>query len=207
MAATVRAEPQEVAILDLQPDLRDSLLVCRLHIRGLPTPPMRETLESGLPSAVVVALTLSNGEGNERGGGAIEVRVEPDLWEQEFLLQTPLMEERLETLEEVADRLSRLGPLPVAAADRLGMMGTLRIGARLAVHPLAPAETERMESVLAGDAAEEPDQKEISIGLGALVRLFWGGSPGDEWIADFQSAPFTLARLRKNAPALEPSRP
>jgi hypothetical protein len=188
-----------IEILEVEPGLCDSLLVCTLDAKGLPDEPSRETLLSGLPSSIIVALSLLDAEGDERAHSLAEVRVEPDLWEQIFVVKMPMVERRVDSIEEVAALLERLGPIPLIAIQGFAGAGPWRIRSRLAVRPLASAEILRVETLLAGRReGDEPDRQEVSVGLAALLRLVFGGRANDEWVADAVSRPFLPESLEEN---------
>ncbi len=190
------AVEEEIRIEAVAPARTDTALVCHLRTRGLPGEASRETLASGLPSALVLAVSLLDAGGDELGGSRAEVRIEPDLWDETWVVRTPLLDRRLTSLDEVAEMLRHLGPLPVLPLERFGMDERLRIRVRLAVHPLAPTEVRRVRSLFGGEPTEEAsDRREVSVGLGSLVRYFLGGPPDQDWIADATSAPFTWHTL------------
>jgi hypothetical protein len=191
----------DVAVLDVTPGELDSLIVCRVATQGLPDPRSAETLESGLPAALVMAFSLLDAEGSEIGRSRVEVRIEPDLWEQVFLIRTPLMDQRVESLEAVTEVLSNLGPLPVLPIGGLDTQSIMRLRLRMAVHPLAATEVERVQ-ILFGGKTGEPDEdeeatdrREVSVGFGSLVRYFLRGSPDENWVVDVTTGRFTRASL------------
>jgi len=86
--------------------------------------------------------------------------------------------------------------LPVLPLPGLDPTAPMRLRSRLAVHPLAPTEIERVQSLFGGDSGEdEPDRREVSVGLGTLVRYFLRGGPDENWISDVTSSAFTGASL------------
>ena len=178
-----------VAIERVEASRRDSLLVCRLVTRGLPDPASRETLESGLPCAVRVETALLDEAGEPLADLRTSIRIEPDLWERIFVIRMPLFDRRVETIEEVAAILSDLGPIPVALLVGLPARDPVRIRARLAVDPLAPEQERRVRGLFGAEEARagEPDRREISIGIGALLRHFLHAEEGD-WIAEAVSS-------------------
>jgi len=184
----------DVSIREVTPSRTDTLLVCTLRTAGLPDARSRETLASGLPSAIVVALTLFDASGHERGTSRAEIRIEPDLWENLFVLRMPTADLRLSSLEEVAAHLAEMSPLPVAPLRLVDAVGALTLRARLAVHPLAPTEKRRVHALFGG-GTDEPDRREVSVGLGSLVRYFLGRSPDETWRASASSEPFHRATL------------
>lgn len=195
-----------VRIEGLEPGIIDTSLVCTLLTSGLPDLASRETLASGLPSALVIAFSLLDAAGNERAVSRVEVRIEPDLWEQTLVVRSPLAERRATSLEEVAQLMARLGPLPVLPLARLPVPPLLQIRARLAVQPLAPAELDRVGALFEGGrtSAAEPNRHESSVRLGSLVRYFLGKQPGEDWVAEAFTSRFDwqqLERRRSGAPA------
>jgi hypothetical protein len=192
-----RAAPHdEIRIIAIEPARSDTTLVCSVRTRGLPGTLSRQTLESGLPSAILLAFTLLDPSGRERGGSQVEVRIEPDLLENGMLVRTPLLDRRVGTMEGVIDLMSHLGPFPVAPLRRLGSGQSMRVRVRLAVHPLAPAEIRRVHALFGGEPdPESSDRREVSTGVGALLRFFLGREREDGWAADATSPPFTSASL------------
>jgi len=186
----------DIRIEAVVPSRVDSILVCNLRTRGLPDHPSRETLSSGLPSALVLAFSLVDASGDDLGGSLTEIRIEPDLWEEIMLVRTPLVDRRLASLDEVGELLRHLGPLPVLPMARLPRGLTFRIRVRLAVYPIAPAEIERVHALFGGGPSEsEADRREVSVGLSSLVRYFLGDQPDEDWVADATSGPFTRQSL------------
>lgn len=195
VTAAVSTAPAEPEIVAIEPGIRDSLLVCHLVTTGLPDVPSASTLSSGLPAALTIAFTLSTDEGSTIEESRVDVRIEPDLWEERFLLRTPFLDVPLDTLGELGEALSRLGPLPVARMATVAPGVAHRVRARLAVHPIAPAEVERVQSLFTEDPRTE--RREISVGLGSLVRFFLGKRSDERWISDVTSSPFTPAAIAK----------
>jgi hypothetical protein len=193
---TARADStEEVRIEQVEPGWNDSLLVCTVRIRGVPTPPVRETLESGLPSALVFSFTLFRLDGEEIGTTIADISIEPDLWEGIYRMRTPLFDAQAATMDELAEMLRTVGPLPVSRLANLpaSFRGErlLRLRARLAIHPLAPAQAERVHALFTGGAEQDdPDRREISVGIGALIRRFLGRESTEDWAAETLSSPF-----------------
>jgi hypothetical protein len=187
-----RADSKEdVRIDEVLLGWNDSLLVCTVGTEGLPTPPARETLESGLPSSLVFALTLLRVDGGEISTTIAEVLIEPDLWEGILRVHAPLFDTRAGTIDEVAATLRNVGPLPVLRLSDLGGERLVRLRVRLAIHALAPGEIERMHALFTGSAPmEDPDRREISVGVGVLIRRFLGRDSRETWSAESISPPF-----------------
>jgi len=191
-----RAGSAAVRIAALEPVRTDSVLACVVVTRGLPDGPMRETLASGLPSSLTLSLVLLDERGHERGGTTAEVRIEPDPWERTFLVRSPAGGVRVASLEALAESLHRLGPLALAPWARVPARAPLRVRARLAVHALAPAEADRARAAFVGDVGSNgAERREVSAGLGPLLRFFLGRAPASDWNADATSPSFTSATL------------
>jgi hypothetical protein len=196
------AGADDIGIDTIEPALADSTLVCTVRLHGLPDAASRETLESGLPSALVVAFSILDERGREEQISRIDVRIEPDLWEEVLVMRTPLSEWRVSSIEEVAAQLEELGPLPVISmahplvAECVAGEARLRLRARLAVHPLAPTEFERVSEVFGGQGeSSDPNRREVSVGLGSLFRYFMRGQPDEDWVAQGESTPFSCTVL------------
>jgi hypothetical protein len=194
-AAAATGAPR-AEIVAIAPARTDTLLCCTLSTLGLPDAATRETLASGLPSALVVAITLLDAGDEHRGEALSEVRVEPDLWSRTFMLWTPLSEHRVRTVDEIASLLAELGPLPVARMKSLRSTDRFRIRARLAVHPLAPAEAHRVHAILGGEMESGgPNRKEVSVSIGSLIRYFLKHGEEEEWVCEATSHSFVLDTL------------
>lgn len=190
------AEP--IRIASVEPARTDSLLVCILRTVGLPDVPSRETLESGLPSSIVLRYTLLDHDGEEIADAQTEIRIEPDLWEEVILLKTPLFDRRLSSIGELASELEQFGPLPVLPLPNRALGNSMQLRVRLAVHPLARTQIRKVHSLFGRSERQEgEDRREVSIGLGALVRFFLGREEGEDWIADAISMPFSVTGLEK----------
>jgi len=196
------AAGQTIRIESIEPARIDSALVCTVRMVGLPDEASRETLASGLPSAMTMAFSLIDERGRERQVSQVEIRLDPDLWENVLILRTPLIEHRVAAIDDVVRLLAALGPLPVAPMTRLpgGFVSerraAVRLRARLAIHPLAPTEFRRVSELFGADApASDPDRREVSVGLGTLFRYFLGERSGERWVTEATSAAFTWLEL------------
>ncbi len=188
----------QVQVLAVEPSRDDANVLCHVRTAGLPDARSRETLASGLPSSLTFSFVLVDRSGREHGGSTAEIRIEPDPWERAFVVRGPRIEHRAASLEEVSGFLARLGPFPVAPVRRLDAGRPLRVRVRLELHALAPAEAERAHALFAGDmGVGGADRREVSAGLGQLLRFFLGRTPAGPWSAEAMSPaidPRTLPR-------------
>lgn len=205
LVAAPSAHAGDIRILGIEPSITDSTLRCIVVTSGIPDGPTRETLTSGLPSSLTLTLTLIDASGRERAGSQQEIRLEPDPWERTFLLRLPSSQRRVSDLDELTAALRRLGPLHVASTRRLDLRAPVRIRARLSVHALAPAEADRAHALFAGDLSSNgADRREVSAGMGSLLRFFLGRAPASPWDAQATSTPFSMRSLAK--PPMSPDR-
>jgi hypothetical protein len=136
--------------------------------------------------------------GTEIEESRAEVRIEPDLWEETLVLRTPLYEERLRSIDEATRALAALGPLPVLPRTRLPRDAILRLHVRLAVHPLAPAAAARVRSLYGGPPEDdEAGRREVSVGVGSILRFFLGRDADEDWVAEASSKSFRVPELEE----------
>lgn len=191
--ARAQSEGRDVQIVRVEPVRTDSTLECTVVTSGLPDARSRETLASGLPSSLTLSITLLDGAGRERGTTQAEVRIEPDPWERTFVVRSPFGLQRASSLDELAAQLRRLGPVTLARPGAFDHSRPARLRVRLAVHALAAAEADRARSLFVGDmSGNGADRREVSAGLGTLLRYFLGRTPASQWRAEATSAPFDL---------------
>ncbi|MFN8547413.1 MAG: hypothetical protein U0527_05435 [Candidatus Eisenbacteria bacterium] len=190
-AVAARGGDGAVEIVEVVPARSESLLVCTLRLRGLPDSRARETLASGLPSALVIGFTLFNSRGHDLLANRVEVRLEPELLGSSVAVRTPLWRATAPDLGLLDSLLTSLGPLPVCSLRSTPEGTELKLRAELAIHPLAPAEAAWAQDVLSGGSSEASlDRHEVSIGVGALVRYFLGVTEQERWVTRAVSAPF-----------------
>ena len=191
--ADVARAQMDVRITAVEPARTDSTLECVVRTSGLPDARSRETLASGLPSSLTLSLTVLDAGGRERGTTLAEVRIEPDPWERTYVVRTPSGRQRAASMEELAALLRSIGPLPLPRATGFDARRPGRVRVRLAVHPLAPAEADRTHALFVGDVSGNGgERREVSAGLGTLLRYFLGRSPAEAWRAEARSEPFDL---------------
>jgi hypothetical protein len=207
-AGAAAREREAVRITGVHPARADTAIVCMIGTAGVPDARSRETLQSGLPSALVYGLSLVDRRGKELGVVRAEIRIEPNLWEEHFVVRTPFGALRVDSLPEVEALLSNLGPFPLRSLRGLAPDRMFRIRARVAVHPIAPSEIHRVREIFAGEArSDDPDRREVAVGLDSLIRLFLGRGPSEDWAAEATSEPFMLRALPRHVVAPEPATP
>jgi hypothetical protein len=196
IAAAAGAEAGGVRITGLEPARTDSTITCTVLTLGLPDGPSHETLASGLPSSLTLTLALLDVRGRERAGATAEVRIEPDPWERTLVVRWPGGDYRVDGLGALGERLRRIGPVTIVSTRGLDPRETFRVRARLAVHALAPAESQRAHAMVMGDlSANGADRREVSAGLGSLLHYFLGRAPAGGWNAQATSAPFDVRTI------------
>lgn len=197
-AAVGAAQGPPVRIVGIEPSRHDSTLECTVVTSGLPDDRSRETMASGLPSSLTLSIALLDASGRARAGARAEIRVEPDPWERAFDVHAPFLRERVASLEELAARLRRLGPLPVAPLRALDVGRPMRLRVRLDVHALAPTEADRAHALVVGDlSGNGADRREVSAGFGSLLQFFLRRAPAGESSVQATSLPFDAAALAR----------
>lgn len=176
LAAAAAAE-ERPAIRGVEPSLADTLLVCRVLTAGLPDPPSVESIESGAPAAVLFTLQLMDGDGRVVSERRVECRIVLDLWENVVRVRTDRRDARLADLGELRRHFEDLRGMPVARRRALEDGRRYRVRVRAASHPVAPQEEARIREWVAGSAGagEGGEGREVFIGLGNLIRFFFGG--------------------------------
>ncbi len=167
--------------------LRDgTLLICSLVTSDLPGERITSSLESGLPSAVEMALDVLDGRDRVVAGNRISFRIAFDLWEEIFLVEGVGDVRNFADLDSLAgffDVLPRLPVTPIAGLEP-GARHRVRVG--LELHPLAPRESRRLGAWVAGGENREreevpgSDTREVSVSLGEVIRFFYRGGERTE---------------------------
>ena len=196
---------EPVAIVAVTPGALDSNLACEVETRGLPDPPSRETLASGLPSAVVLALSVLDAAGRTLENARTEVRIQPDLWEQVFVVNMPDRDHRLASMQQIEAMLGHLPAIPALPLARLHRDAAYRIRVRLAVYALAPSEVQRSRRQFTGEGeTPDADRREVAVGLDAILRFFLGKPASENWCAEATSRPFKRGDLPRFESRREP---
>jgi len=194
--AALAADPS-VRVTSVTARQAGDLVVCRLRTAGLPGQKLLQTMRSGLVSAVDVEVTVVDDRERIVAANHISLQLGFDLWEEIFSVRQDDTERRFDSLADLEVYLQELDDLPVAPLVRLVPETRYRLRIGLAVHPIAPAEQDRVEDVIAGEQRprrEGQDQQETQVSMGRLIRFFFkGGDKGDEHQA--VSAWFTRKEL------------
>jgi hypothetical protein len=166
-------------VVSVLPALRGEDLVCDVRTAGLPTDKAERAMRGGLPSGIEIAVELVDGEGEAVARRELFFRLAFDLWDESFRVEDGADRERLETIESLRTFLEAWNGLPVASLAGLAGTDRYRIRVDLVSHEIAPSEVRRIGEWIAGDASgteSDPDGREVSLGLGSLIRFFYEGS-------------------------------
>ncbi|MFH1278221.1 MAG: hypothetical protein ABIK65_07575 [Candidatus Eisenbacteria bacterium] len=181
-AGTAAAEG-DPRVLSVTPAAREGDLVCRVETEGLPTEKAARSMGGGLPSAVDVVIELVDEEGEIAIRSRITIRVSFDLWEEIYRVEGGAAARSMKEMDEVRAHLADLRSLPVAPLASLAGGRRYRIRVGLVSHAIAPAEKTRFGDWIAGDGAgtgSDAEGREVTFGLGNLIRFVFGGSAGGE---------------------------
>lgn len=204
LAASPAAAEPPPAIALVAPVRNGQVLDCRITTSGLPGRRARLSMESGLVSSLEVLLDVLDEDRRVLAANRVTFRLAFDLWQEVFSVDGPGGEHRFRDLQGLTDYLAHPPPLPVALLSDLPPARPLRLRVGLLVHPVAPAERERVEQILAGEGGEpgreerepERDGREVTIGLDRLIRFFYRGAAGrPSPEVEAESARFRLQEL------------
>lgn len=199
-AAAAAEDPARVT--GVTPARVGDLVVARLVTEGLPGQRLLQSMRSGLVSAVDLDLALLDDRQKVVGGNSISFQLGFDLWEEVFSVSSDGRERRFQDLADLQAYLSELQGLPVIPVNRLLPEASYQLRVGWQVHPIAPAEQDRVEDVIVGDQRprrEGQDQQEASVSLGRLIRFFYKGGDGDRRGQVILSGWFTRKELRDEA--------
>jgi hypothetical protein len=187
-------------IVRITPVREGDLLICRLATQGLPGEKVALSMQSGLVSSLELILELLDEKEHVRAGNRVTFHLAFDLWEEVFSVQQGSREQRFTDMDALTRFLSEMPRLPVAPLSALDSQDRFQIRAGLILHPIAPRERERVEDVIVGNArsgaAAGDEGREVSVGLGRLIRFFYkGGSRDSMTQSEMLSAWFCLEDL------------
>jgi hypothetical protein len=201
-AGAALAADETARVTAVTPARAGDLVVARLRTAGLPGERLLQSMRSGLVSAVDLDLVLLDDRERIVVGNRVSLQLAFDLWEEIFSVRSDGRERRFTSLDDLQTYLAELGAVPVAPLGELAPGASYRLRIGLQVHPIAPAEQERVEDAIAGDGRprrEGQDQQEASVSLGRLIRFFYKGGGDDRAGQVMLSGWFTRKELRDEA--------
>ncbi len=179
-------------VASVEPGVRGTLLAARVSTVKLPGSRILSSLDSGLPSAIELQMDLRDDQDRKIGANRVLFRIVYDLWDEAYRLQGGGENVRFADLGGLQRFLDDLPWVPIAPLT--GVMGERahRIGVVCRLHVIAPRETERLERWVAGapDREERADGREVSIGLGDVIRFFYKGAKRDDSVTREQFSPW-----------------
>ncbi len=159
------------------------LLAADVVTSGLPGERLESSIASGLPSAIEVHLEALDRRNRRVAEADLFWRITWDLWEEVLRVEGPGAEHRLDGPGSLGAFLANLQQLPVGPFASLDAAERHRLRARCRLHPVAPRETERLSRWVAGEEPlprrGDPDRREVSVGLGEVIRFFYKGAARD----------------------------
>lgn len=202
LAGVSRAQDDSARVTEVTPARVGELVVAHLTMDGLPGEKLLQSMRSGLISGVDFDLALLDHRQEVVGGNRVSLKLAFDLWEEIFSVRSDDGERRFRSLDDLTLYLGELEGVPVAPANLLESEARYRLRVWLEVHPIAPAERDRVEDVIAGDQRprrEGQDQQEASVSLGNLIRFFYKGGGNRRGAQESWSAWFTGKELSDEA--------
>lgn len=158
-------------------------LAADVRTSDLPGERLESSLASGLPSAIELHLEALDRKSRRVAEGNLFWRITWDLWDEVLRVEGPGGEQRLAGPAALEEYLANLSHLPVAPWASLDGTASHRLRARCRLHPVAPRETERLSRWVAGEEPVprrgDPDRREVSVGLGEVIRFFYKGAAKD----------------------------
>lgn len=181
VAASARAA-DEPALQGVTPVRVDDTLAADVRTEHLPGARLESSLASGLPSAIELHLEAYDRKNKRVAEDDLFWRITWDLWDEMLHVEGPGEDRRFPDLASLRTFLTDLRDLPVASWGSIDPNAEHRLRARCRLHPVAPRETERLSQWVSG---EEParrgdtDSREVSVGLGEVIRFFYKGAARD----------------------------
>ncbi len=183
LAAATSARAADPAVDAVTPVRLGDVLAADVITSGLPGERLASSIASGLPSAIEVHLEALDRKNRRVAEGNLFWRITWDLWEEVLRVEGPHAEQRLDGLASLGAFLANLEHLPVGPFAALDAAERHRLRARCRLHPVAPRETERLSRWVAGEESVprrgDTDRREVSVGLGEVIRFFYKGAAKD----------------------------
>jgi len=201
VAAKALAVEQTARVERVELSLAAGELLADLELSALLSAPVENTLKSGLPVVVDLAIGLRPGEGRA-SGRLLRSTLSYDVWEDRYQLERGGVQRAYPDLAALRAAAARYEALPLAALSDLGA-GSLTLSLRVAVDPLGGAERERMEKWLARTLSDpaDPSARELRLDLGALLGSVFGGKGAQGWGPERVVGPVKIGALPERSPA------
>lgn len=171
------------AVTGVDPSRTETELTCDVRTANLPGARLASSLESGLPSAIQMDLSLFDERERVVGERRVFLRIAFDLWEEVFRVEGAGPVRDFADLPSLRGFLASIPRLPVSPLAGLATAEPHRIRVGMRLHPVAPRETERLGDWVAGRSprgdggeTDDTDGREVSVGLGELIRFFYKGA-------------------------------
>lgn len=195
LAAPVRADtPPRAASVQLA--RADGQLVADIALDALFSPPVENTLKSGLPVVIDLAVELRPASGASTGR-VLRSTLSYDVWEDRYRLEREANAWELPDLAALEVASARFTAEPLAALAALPP-GPLSLHLRVAVDPLGGVQRERMVRWLSRTVSDptDPGARELRLDLGALIGSVFSKKGDDAgWGPELVQGPFRVAEL------------
>lgn len=194
-------KPEIVAVL---PARGGESLYCAIQTEGVPSAEAIRSMEGGLPSSVDLSLRLLDDRSRLLFKNQISFRIAFDLWDEVFRVDSPVSSRRFDTIVAVERFMAGIDSVPIAPWEALDSEGIYRIEVEMIHYAIAPAQATRIGEWISGDRSGvtgDPGNREVSLGLGSLIRFFY--KEGREEKGDafrFLSDPFIPGELTDETP-------
>lgn len=188
-----RAADEGPRVVSVAPAVIGDGLVCDVTTSGLPTEKAVRSMGGGLPSAVDLVIELVDGEGDVVERRRVTYRIVFDLWDEIFRVESDRADVPVEGIEGVRAFLARFDALPIASIASLAGSDRYRLRVGVVSHAIAPSEKSRIGGWIAGEGAgtgEDTDEREVTLGLGSLIRFVFGGSGDGDLPAGVGESPW-----------------
>ena len=204
VAANAFAIEQTARIERVELARAEGELVADVDVAALFSASVENTLKSGLPVVVDLALELRPAAGRSLAR-LVRSTLSYDVWEDRYRLERGGSHWDYPDLAALRAAGARYEAVPLAALAALGAPASLTLSLRVAVDPLGGAERERMERWLARTVSDpaDPSARELRLDLGALLGSVFGGKGDQGWGPERVVGPFALAALARRAPVVD----